>query len=235
MNLEEIADRLYALPPEEFTSSRDEAVRELRAGGLRAEAARVKELRRPTAAAAAVNQLVRAHRKDVERFLAAADALREVQVSGKGDLAKATQAEREALGKLVRAGGDQVRQSLQAAAVDKEAAVLLLAARLDKPLEPRGFGTLLGELPKPASRPSRKPAGAPSPGPAPPPKKPDDTAARAKLKQARDVLAEAQAREREARRAWKRAEADVKDAQSGVALAQAELEQLRGADRRPKP
>jgi hypothetical protein len=203
VTVDEIADRLYALPPDEFTAARDEAARELRREGLRAEAAQVKELRRPTAAAAAVNQLVRKHRKDVQRFLEAAAALRGAQVSGKGDLARATKAERDALGKLVRAGGDQVRQSLQAAAIDKEAAAQLLAGRLDRELELRGFGTLLGELPRgPKTR-----------VPAPKPKKPDDSAARLRLKQARDDLAEAKARERLARRELERAQAAVERAQ----------------------
>jgi hypothetical protein len=203
VTVDEIADRLYALPPDEFTGARDEAARELRREGLRAEATQVKELRRPTAAAAAVNQLVRKHRKDVERFLDAAAALRDAQVKGEGDLAKATKAERDALGKLVRMGGDQVRQSLQAAAIDREAASQLLAARLDRELELRGFGTLLGELPRASRQPARPPA----------PKKPDDSAARARLKRAKDDLADAQARERLARRELELARAAVERAQ----------------------
>jgi hypothetical protein len=118
---ETVIDRLYGLPPEEFVRARDLAAREFRACGQRAEAARLKELRRPTTAAAAVNRVVREHRPDVERFLAAADALQKAQLAGH-DVEKATQRERQALDTLVRIGGDHVRQSMQAAAVDSDAA-----------------------------------------------------------------------------------------------------------------
>jgi hypothetical protein len=211
-------DRLYGLPPEEFTRARDQAVRELRADGQRAEAGRVKELRRPTAAAAAVNRLVREHRAAVKRFLAAAEALRKAQLAGR-DLAKPTQREREALDALVRVGGDQVRQSLQAAAVDADAAQQLFAARLDRELEPRGFGTLLGEATQIPSRPHTK-----KPEPAPP--KLDDRPARARLAEAKRVLAEAQDRERVAERSLRRAQAEVRKAERAQAHAERELAAL---------
>jgi hypothetical protein len=147
MAVMEIADRLYALPLAEFTQARDQAARELRKAGEREAADRVKALRKPTAAAAAVNRLVREHRDDVERFLGAAAALRDAQFSGTGDLAAARKAEREALGQLTRTGGEAVRQSLLAAAVDDDAARELLEARLVRELEPRGFGTLLAYAP----------------------------------------------------------------------------------------
>jgi hypothetical protein len=218
---DEIIDRLYGLPPDEFTHARDDAVRELRKDGLRAEAARVKALRKPTAAAAAVNQLVRRHRRDVERFLSAAESLRKVQVAGKGDLAAATSAERDALAGLVRTGGDRVRQSLQSAAVDEEAATQLLEGRLEHELEPRGFGTLFaGGVIAPPERAAKT---------APPTtsKRPDDSAARAKLREAEERLAEASATEREAHRTWKRAEAALDKAEKAVARARDELTALR--------
>jgi hypothetical protein len=210
-----VIDRLYELPPEEFVRARDLAARELRAGGDRVEAARVKELRRPTAAAAAVNRLVRERRSDVKRFLAAAGALQRAQLAGR-NVDEATQRERQALDTLVRAGGDQVRQSLQAAAVDTEAARELLEARLERELEPRGFGTLLdhalaqlGQVRKGPARPALK--------------KPDDRAARAKLDRARRALAEVQVREREAEQTWKRAQAERRKAEQAVAKAERDL------------
>jgi hypothetical protein len=214
MTTDEIADRLYGLPPEEFTSARDEAARELRNEGLRAEAAQVKELRRPTAAAAAVNQLVRDHRAGVERFLDAAAALRRAQLEGKGDLAKASRAERDALAELIAAGGDTVRQSLQAAAVDEAAAQQLLEGRLEHELEPRGFGTLLAEA---AASAPRKPKPAP---------KPDDRAARAKLREAESALDAAEAAERDAQAQWERTAAAVRAAEKAVDRARRQLEKL---------
>lgn len=62
----EIIDRLYALPFDEFTWERNQAERELRRAGQREQAEQAKTVRKPTAAAAAANHLVRAHRAQVE-------------------------------------------------------------------------------------------------------------------------------------------------------------------------
>jgi hypothetical protein len=138
MAAEEISDWLHGLPPAEFTRARDKAARELRTEGRREEAEQVKALRKPTAAAAAVNRLVRTHRAQVEAFLRAAATLRDAQVAGKGDLATATLAERTALDKLVSLGGDVVRPTLEAAAVDDDTTRDLLQARLQREPEPPG-------------------------------------------------------------------------------------------------
>src|SRR5438477_2169580 len=100
VSVDEIADRLYALPPEEFTRARTEAERELRKAGEREQADQEKALRKPTAAAAAANRLVHIHRAQVEAFLRAAAALHDAQFAGKGDLSAAAQAEREQLEQL---------------------------------------------------------------------------------------------------------------------------------------
>jgi hypothetical protein len=213
--VDKVVDRLYGLEPGEFVRARDAAARELREAGLRAEAARVKELRRPSAAAGAVNRLVRTHRSEVKRFLAAAGALRKAQLQGR-ELETPTRREREALDVLVRAGGEEVRQSLRAAAADEEAARRLLEARLEQELEPRGFGTLLWEVP--ATAPARRKAASP-----PAPKKPDTRAARAELREAERALAAARVGEREAREAWKLAEGGLRQAEKAVARAEEKL------------
>jgi hypothetical protein len=196
MTVDQIIDGLYALPPSEFTAARNEA-----AAGLGGDdRARVKALRKPTAAAAAVNRLVREHRSDVDAFLSASAALLEAQVSGKGSIEGATKQQRDALMRLVKEGGDAVRQSLLAAAVDEEAANELLAGRLERELEPRGFGTLLSHV-TPSARPAR----------AKPPKK-DDREARAKLNEAKQELAAAEAEERQAHRRWEQAQSEVEQA-----------------------
>jgi hypothetical protein len=193
MTVDEIIDRLYGLPPAEFTAARNEAAAEL-AGEDRA---RVKALRKPTAAAAAVNHLVREHRDDVDAFLGASAALLEAQVAGKGSLEDATKQQRDALARLVKAGGEAVRQSLLAASVDEDAANELLAGRLERELEPRGFGTLLSHV-KPSERPAR-----------PKPAKADDREARAKLTEAKQELAAAEAEEHQAHRRWEQAQAEL--------------------------
>ena len=108
-----------------------------------------------------MNRLVREHPGEVEQFLRAAAALRDAQFAGKGDRAEATRREHEELERLTRIGGEAVRQTLLAAAVDDDAARQLLEARLERELEPRGFGTLLAYAPPTAARPERasRPAG----------------------------------------------------------------------------
>lgn len=196
MTVDEIIDRLYGLPPAEFTAARNEAAAEL-SGDDRA---RVKALRKPTAAAAAVNRLVRERRDDIDAFLEASAALLDAQVSGKGGLEAATKEQRDALARLVKVGGEAVRQSLLAAAVDEGAANELLAGRLERELEPRGFGTLLSHV-TPSARPARPKA----------PKK-DDREARAKLNEAKQELAAAEAEERQAHRRWEQAQSELEKA-----------------------
>jgi hypothetical protein len=202
----------------------------------------VRTLRKPAVAAAAVNRLVREHRGEVERFLHAAAEMRDAQFSGKGNLAAARTAEREALDQLTRIGGEAVRQSLLAAAVDDDAARQVLEAQLDREFEPRGFGTLLAYAPpaaprlKRASANARRPRPAPraepaaQPAPAPREKKqpsrktPDDTAARARLREAEAALSAAEAEERRARRHWDQARRELKKARAAVDEARAAMD-----------
>ena len=238
-------DRLYRLPLAEFTGARNAAAGELRKAGQREAADQVKALRKPTAAAAAVNRLVREHRDEVEQFLRAAAAMRDAQFSGKGDLPAATQEEHEALARLTRRGGEAVRQTLLAAAVDDDAAQQLLEARLERELEPRGFGTLLAYAPPAAARPREttvaqaKPAPAtpqakPAPAtpqakPAPPEKpekRPDDSAARARLQAAKSALSAAEAEEHQARRHWDQTQRELEKARAAVDSAQSALDRV---------
>jgi len=228
MTIEEIIDGLYGMPLSEFTGARDDAARELRKSGQREAAARVKALRKPTAAAGAVNRLVRDHRADVERFLRAAAVLREAQLSGKGDMASATGQEHEALKRLVRVGGETVRQTLLAAAVDDDAARQLLEARLERPLESRGFGTLLAHLP-PSARRGTATTAAEMKRPRSAQERPDDTAARSRLERAKAALSAAQAEERQARDDWAQTQRELEKAGLALEQAQRDLDQVHGS------
>jgi hypothetical protein len=245
MDVEEIIGRLYSLPLAEFTPERNRAERELRKAGRREQAEQVKALRKPTAAAAAANHLVHAHRVQVEAFLQTAAALRDAQVAGKGDLAKAAQAEREELEKLVRLGGEAVRPALQAAAVDDNTARDLLEARLVREPEPAGFGTLLAHAPVAARSGTSRPQNENRPGAnhsasKPPARKaaptrhreaksptPDDRAARRRLQEAKQVLTAAAAEERQVQRRLTQAQRELEMAQASVEKAQRELDRLR--------
>jgi hypothetical protein len=242
MSVDEVIERLYGLPPEEFTQARNEAERELRKAGDREQADLVKALRKPTAAAGAVNRLVRSHRTEVEAFLEAAARLRDAQVAGKGDLAAAARVERVALDELVARGGEPVRRTLQAAAVDDDIARDLLTARLVSEPEPAGFGTLLAHADPAASRAAgakqatqqatqKKPRAKSSPAEPgrrrrPAATKPNDSAARARLKEAKETLTAAETEERQARRRWQQTQRQLEKAQAAVEKAQRELDRL---------
>jgi hypothetical protein len=228
VSVDEIADRLYALPPEEFTRARNQAERELRKAGEREQADRVKALRKPSAAAGAVNRLVREHRPAVDAFLAVAATLRDAQVAGKGNIAAAALAQREALEKLVSLGGESVRATLQAAAVDDNTARDLLAARLVREPEPAGFGTLLAHSEPKAAKASTAARAAPGKRDAPASARRDDSAARAQLQEAKTALGAAEAEERQAKRRWAQTQRDLEKAQAVVEKAQRELDRLHG-------
>ena len=101
------ADELYGLPLAEFTKARDELARRLRKEGKGDEADAVKALRKPTAAAWALNQLSRQRPKDIKALLATGKRLRKAHEAliGGGDrsaLQKASAEERELIDSLVR-------------------------------------------------------------------------------------------------------------------------------------
>src|SRR3954454_13095717 len=97
---------LYALPLERFTPERNALAAELRSEGDAEGAAAVKALRKPSAAAWAVNQLVRAEPDLVEALLGAGGELRQAHrqaASGKRaeQLRAAADAERSAVEQLM--------------------------------------------------------------------------------------------------------------------------------------
>jgi hypothetical protein len=175
------ADELYGLSLADFTQGRDELARRLRKEGRRDEADAVKALRKPTAAAWALNQLARRRPKDIERLLAAGKRLREAHealLSGgdRSTLQDASAAERELVDSLTRdatavaaeAGAarsttldESVRNTLHAAALDDQTAAELAAGRMVREREAVGmFGAATVEprattKPPPADKRSR--------------------------------------------------------------------------------
>jgi hypothetical protein len=167
---DERSARLYGLPLEEFTAERNALAAELRAAGDGAGAAAVKSLRKPTAAAWAVNQLVRAEPDLVEALLGAGGELRQAHrqaSSGKGaeQLRAAAHAERAAveqlmerapavLGRMVGAAlADSIRNTLHAASSDDEARERVASGTLVTEMRPVGLGPLSAA--PPAGRSSR--------------------------------------------------------------------------------
>ena len=150
-------EELYGLPLERFTTARDALAATLRSEGHPEEAAAVKALRKPTAAAWAVNQLVRAEPDLVEALLGAGGELRQAHrqaASGRGaaQLRAAADAERAAvdqllarvpavLGKVPNAAlAESIRNSLHAASSDVEARERVGSGTLVTELRPVGLG-----------------------------------------------------------------------------------------------
>jgi hypothetical protein len=171
VSIEEVADRLYALEPEEFTAARDDEAKAADADERR----QIKALRKPTVAAYVVNMLARQQRDDVETLVALGDDLRKA-MAGKGDIRELSEQRRDAIRELVHSAPDaagrelaaaveeEVAATLEAATADPDLGAAVLSGRLVKPLRYAGFGTLpdLGDVvatPLTAgSKPKAKPA-----------------------------------------------------------------------------
>ncbi|HEX3317486.1 MAG TPA: hypothetical protein VHR88_05670 [Solirubrobacteraceae bacterium] len=171
--LDDEVDALYGLPLEEFVPARDGLAKRLRADNRRDEADAVKGLRKPSVAAWAANQVLRARPDERQALLAAGDGLRAAQerlLAGKGDAGaarEAAEAERQAVGDLVaaarglaRAGGfpsdtvlDRVRETLHAAATDEDVRAEVASARLRREHRPAAFGGMEGFAAPAAPRP----------------------------------------------------------------------------------
>ncbi|MFG1710219.1 hypothetical protein ACFLIM_44320 [Nonomuraea sp. M3C6] len=193
-----MADRLYALPPSEFTAAREAEARAAKDAGDVRLSRDIAKLRRPTVSAWAVNLVAREHPGELAQLLEVGERLRTAwQEQDAGALAELTQRRGEVtakLGRLIRrdgelspAAGAEVDQTLEAAVVDADAADQVRRGNLVKPLNYSGFA--------PAPIPRERPA---------PRKKPTkEEAAKAKERE------EAEARERQEARARERREAEA--------------------------
>src|ERR1700761_8529976 len=95
-SLDEMLGQLYAADPADFVALRKQLQGELRAAGMKPEAALLAKARRPTTAMWAVNQLVRQRPELVETLLDRSEALRDAQT-------KALAGERDAMRDAMRA------------------------------------------------------------------------------------------------------------------------------------
>ena len=175
MDIEAVADELYGLLPGEFTKARDDAAKRARADGDPDAAAAISALRKPAAAAWAVNRLVRVEPEQVGAFLELGSALREAQEQLAGDelrrlaaerrkvigalVTQAKRAAREAGAPISVATARQVEDTLSAALADPDAAEALAGGRLSAALQHTGLGPA-GTV-TPLRKPSR-PRAAPS-------------------------------------------------------------------------
>lgn len=235
-------DDLYGLPPDRFIPERGALARRLRGEGRRDEAAEVAKLRKPSAAAWAVNQLVRSQGDAVGELWESGDALRRAQsdvLAGSGDaraLRDAGTAVRDAVDGLVGAARslgeeltavtlERVGETLHAAALDEDARAAVAGGRLERELRHVGLG--LGEAADVFAAAASKPARAPAAKPARPADGADRAAAAERLAAQKVARAERESERKRARTAA--AEAAKREERTAAALRAAEDRRERAA------
>jgi hypothetical protein len=157
VDLDEVADELYAVPPEEFVALRRQRQDDARAAGDRTLAREIGALPKPTAAAWVCNLLVREQRAEIEGLVELGGLLRQAQESLAGDQLRVLDRQRSQLltaltrqaTALAREHGSrvgssvetQVADTLRAAMADPEAGEALLSGRLTGAMSYSGLGT----------------------------------------------------------------------------------------------
>ncbi len=243
-----VADRLYALPVEEFTDARNAAARECADKAL---AAQIKKLKKPSVAAWAVNLLVRRESGQIDSVLALAESLRAAAEALDGDELRALMRQRRQLTaalassarSLAREAGvrltapvvDQVEGVLNAAMLDPEAARVVRTGRVVTAFTSTGVSELevgsvvavperLDVLAVPVEGPVDGSAGDEMPGPAELHVVPDDGAKRAA---AEEALEEADVRVAEATDRLAELEGEVEVLNARRLQLQGEADELR--------
>jgi chromosome segregation ATPase len=231
------AERLLAVPADEFVAERGRLAHELRAAGRREDAAAVAGMRKPPAVVLAVNRAARDRPQAARDAAAAAERVLATQLSGDGDAYRdATKQLERALDLLAdvalahaaprgRAASDatsrRVRDLLRAVVSDEDGREALAHGRLTEERESAGFAALAGSLP----------AGAPAKRATAPKRRAAATAERrerqelqARTKKLRARLEDAERTLRAAERALKQATRERDRAEKTVAALREELE-----------
>jgi len=181
LNLAQVADELYGLPPSAFREARDERAGQARAAGDRDLADAIKKLRRPTVSAWLVNRLAREAPGQVDELLELGESLREAQQALAGDRLRELSTRRRRLvtglvqeaRRLAEQAGQpfsasaerEVQDTLEAALADPAVADAVRSGRLTTALSYAGLGAVdvdgaVAVWPEPVEQPRRAaPAG----------------------------------------------------------------------------
>jgi hypothetical protein len=174
VDLDSAVGELYGLHPDEFLGARRTLAAQAKADKETGLAKAIDSIRKPTAAAWAINQLVRARPADVERLVDLAAGLHEAQEKMDGAALKTLSRERTKLvDELVHsttevakaAGGamstpvaNQVRETFVAALATTAAAEAVGSGQLTRALSYAGFGDVDLSEATAAPAPARRPA-----------------------------------------------------------------------------
>ncbi len=166
--VDQAADELYGLAPQEFTAARDEQARAARAAGNRRLAAALGRLRRPTVSAYVLNLLVRGQPEVGEQLVALGEELRRAQEELSGPALRQLATQRAQLvGALVRSARKiaadaghsvsqavqyELEQTLHAALADPDVAAEVGSGRLTRAASRTGFDAAAPEPTKPVRR-----------------------------------------------------------------------------------
>jgi hypothetical protein len=156
VDLETAAEELYGLPADEFAEHRTRLAKQARAAGEKALAASIGKLRKPVAAAALVNELVRQEPAELRELTRLGEQMRQAHRELRGPDLRALSEQRQhllqRLTDLVRETGEQggrpvtdavlaqVRGTFDAAIADEAAEAAVLSGRLTTVLSYTGFG-----------------------------------------------------------------------------------------------
>jgi hypothetical protein len=215
--------KLYGLPQAEFTAARNARAKELRKNDPEL-AATVAALPKPTAAAAALNELVREDPSEARALIQSGKRLRQAQeaaVAGKrgADLQKAIEEHRTALDrmqrdlrrrKLTAATVDKAAKTLRVVSVDPDLQPLLERGTLHEDLTAAGFGLDPGIVPAKRESAERE--------------APDRAVQDKRRSEARERLKAARAALTEAKRTARKAEAEQREAERRAETARREVE-----------
>lgn len=243
MDLDDVGDELYALPPDEFIPARKAREDEAKADGDKALAKEIAALPKPSTAAWVCNLLVREAHDEIAGLVDLGTLVREAQESLAGDQVRALDVQRrQVIAALTRqarslayqrghpvstAVATQVEETLRAAMADPEAGEALLSGRLTSPMSYSGMG--LGEQ-RPHLRvvpPPKAEKPAPSPRRTPDRSGSAEDRRRRKEEEARQAAEEKRLRElTEARRAADDAEAAAEEAAEAAEAERAKADEL---------
>jgi hypothetical protein len=230
-DLDRIADSLYALKPDEFSSARDQAVREARQSGDRELAREIGQLRKPTMSAWLVNVLWRDQHDVMEQLFDLSRELARAQAEAAGpELRALTQQRRQLETALLRRAVElaaaegvnvsdsvqrEAQETLSAALAQPEVADEVRTGRLTKAASYAGFGSVAPAAAAPAR---------PRPERAEPPKEPIDLRAAQRAREQREA---AQRKIDQAQQAAETASAQVAQAKRAEDVARQRHDDLR--------
>ncbi|TDE02591.1 hypothetical protein [Jiangella asiatica] len=158
MDLDEAADQLYALLPEQFVEARNTLAKQAKSEGAAEVAARIKALRKPTLAAWLANQVAREHQDELRALADLGDEMRRAMSAMDGEkLRELTNRRKELVDGLLKQGRrlargagqkptaemiESLTETLLAAIADPRAADELRAGHLAHALQHVGFGAV---------------------------------------------------------------------------------------------